>query len=713
MAEFITIEPSFNEEEKSIWEAFKTVFSQREAIGYVSYPLFIPISKSNCYPDILICDRSLGVIIIQIISKPIESIISVNQEELKIENNLINYLELGHKFSQILKNYLDKQEIITNQITIRPILIFSQINTDNWQNKNFIGLEEISNFIFNNQLNPKSLIEKIEKIAPTFYGISLENEQQWHNLLNVISGNIILKNKLSSRIADNKNLSPRRQALIQVQQQLYNWDVTQEWIGKSIPNGMQRIRGIAGSGKTVLLCQKAALMHLKHPEWQIALVFFTRSLYQQIIELISLWVEYFSNGEIKYNPEYSNLKVLHGWGGKRRQGLYSYICQAHQYKAGTPNQAKSRHPQKGLAKLCGELLNKITIKPLFDAILIDEGQDFVTKEELKFKDKQAIYWLAYCSLKSIDSDKPKQKRLIWAFDEAQNLSNMIVPETKEIFGENLSQLLGGESGGIYLGGARKSYDMRRCFRTPAPILNLAYGIGFGFYRGENFKKTQRMRKTDWENIGYEVEGDFRTVNTPIKITRPEINSPNPLPQIWQDSLINFSVYNSRKEELMALVEKVQNNLTTDQLQPQEILIIALGDNLSNDHNSQNLQLEIANFLLEQGINIYIPSALQVNQTQPQYPNHNPDLFWDQHNRGVTITTIERAKGNEAEMVYLVGLDHLAYNDNKISYRNQLFVGITRSKAWLDLSGIGKFPLYEEIQKVIDCHGEFTFTLSSR
>lgn len=43
---------------------------------------------------------------------------------------------------------------------------------------------------------------------------------------------------------------------------------------------MQRIRGIAGSGKTVILCQKAALMHLKYPQWRIALVFF-REVYMK------------------------------------------------------------------------------------------------------------------------------------------------------------------------------------------------------------------------------------------------------------------------------------------------------------------------------------------------------------------------------------------------------------------------------------------------
>lgn len=708
MAEFITIEPSLNETKNTIWEAIKSVFSERESISYFNYPLFLSFNNIRSNPDLVICDRHLGLIIINIIDTPIEQILSYSKEDLKIENQELNYIELGEKYSQVLKQYLDEEETIKNKIHIRSIIAFSQISKEQWQEKGFIGLEDHDSLIFNNQLSKQELKEKIETIPPYIYGSSIDNDEQWNNFLTVISGNCILKKQ--SFLSLSKDISPRRQALNQIQNQLYNWDVLQESIGKSIPPGMQRIRGIAGSGKTVLLCQKAALMHLKYPKWQIALVFFTRSLYEPIIELISKWVERFSNGEVKYNPEDSNLKVLHGWGGKRREGLYSYICKALQQKPGTPKNVKSRNPSKGLAELCKQLLEKIEIKPLFDSILIDEGQDFVTEKELKYEDRQAVYWLIYQSLKPVDAEN-KQRRLIWAFDEAQNLTNMIVPETKEIFGEELSQLIGGESGGIYQGGARKAYDMRCCYRTPAPILHLAYGLAFGFCRPDGILKRERMRKADWESLGYEVEGDFRTVDKPITITRPKYNSPNPLPEIWQDSLINFSTYDSREEELMALVTLLQDNLTKDFLQPREILIIALGDSASKIRKAYVLQKEIANFLLDYGINIYIPTALQVNQSNPQFPNTNPDLFWDTHNRGITITTVERAKGNEAEMVYLVGLDNIAYNESNLKFRNQLFVALTRTKAWLNLSGIGNFPFYEEVQKVRESQDRFTFTMS--
>ena len=46
-----------------------------------------------------------------------------------------------------------------------------------------------------------------------------------------------------------------------------------------------------------------------------------------------------------------------------------------------------------------QLLKQATIPQIFDAILIDEGQDLIV-DRYKFKDKQPFYWLAYQALRS-------------------------------------------------------------------------------------------------------------------------------------------------------------------------------------------------------------------------------------------------------------------------------------------------------------------------
>ncbi|MHC5732134.1 MAG: ATP-binding domain-containing protein, partial [Nostoc sp.] len=98
--------------------------------------------------------------------------------------------------------------------------------------------------------------------------------------------------------------------------------------------------------------------------------------------------------------------------------------------------------------------------------------------------------------------------------------------------------------------------------------------------------------------------------------------------------------------------------------------------------------------MSHNLDIFIPSALEPNIVNPTFPNTNANNFW--HEGAVTVSRIHRAKGNEANMVYIVGLDNIAKDESNIKLRNQLFVALTRSRAWVNLSGVnGNYPFYEE------------------
>ncbi len=135
------------------------------------------------------------------------------------------------------------------------------------------------------------------------------------------------------------------------------------------------------------------------------------------------------------------------------------------------------------------------IPPLYDAILIDEGQDLVFNPEYKEHGVQPFYWMAYNFCKPIATSEtlslfePEEKsndssqdlrRLIWAYDEAQCLDSLAIPTAREVFGKSFSSLLQGQ----YEGGIKRSTVMHRCYRTPGPILTAAHAIGMGLLREE-------------------------------------------------------------------------------------------------------------------------------------------------------------------------------------------------------------------------------------
>lgn len=701
---FITTEPlavGTESTEQKVWNAIRSAFAQHNCLGYWRYPLFAKVGERRREPDILVADSELGITIIKVESITIEQIAALDEHDWEMNPGFsalyINPLQEAEIQLRALLSYCDRESDLWRKVAGRAMVALPLITQEQWQQRGFDQHPHSHRIIWQNQLGQAELIQTVEQADILVSGESL-NEEQWQLLLGVISGNTVLRKYPPLRVSnDGQN---RAVALEILQNKLYELDFQQEHIGKEIPPGVQRIRGIAGSGKTILLCQKAAHMHLKHPDWDIAFVFFTRTLYEPIIELIDQWLRRFSNGEVHYDYQKNKkLRVLHAWGGKNQSGLYSTICEEHGIRPKTPVDTQERQPNQALAALCKQLMEETEIDPLFDAILIDEGQDLLAEDSFKYQDKQPIYWLAYQALRPVDFDNPEQKRLIWAYDEAQSLDSLKIPTTKELFGEELSNLL--SQGTQYTGGIRKSEIMRRCYRTPGSILTAAHAIGMGLLRPQGML-TGITRAQEWQNIGYEVTGKFTTGHK-ITLHRPSENSPNPIEELWGESVLKFDIYQSRQAELEALAERILHNVIEDNLKlSREILVIILGSRT----DAIELENKVASFLIEQGIKIYIPTALELDEINPQWPNKNPDRFWLEG--GVTVSRVPRAKGHEADLVYVVGLDHIARNETNVNLRNQLFIALTRARGWVSLSGVGDYPLYEEISQVLESEGTFNF-----
>lgn len=48
-------------------------------------------------------------------------------------------------------------------------------------------------------------------------------------------------------------------------------------------------------------------------------------------------------------------------------------------------------------------------------------------------------------------------------------------------------------------------------------------------------------------------------------------------------------------------------------------------------------------------------------------------------------------------------------ESNISLRIQVFVGLTRSRAWATMTGVGSYPFFEEVKEVLESESTFTFT----
>ncbi|MBD1824393.1 ATP-binding domain-containing protein [Cyanobacteria bacterium FACHB-DQ100] len=696
---FITTEPLNKNGEKAeqqVWDAVRSAFSSRDCIAYWRYPIFSNTGETRKEPDILIADFELGLTVIEVKSITIDQISAINGHQWQFQNF---YQSQGNPYQQAenqlfsILGYCDREPGIRRQVYGRALVALPLITEKEWQQKGLDRLPSCPPILFKNDLGDVSILRRIQHTPPLMTGKALDTEQ-WELLLGVLAGTPVYRKPTYTTITLEKT---RSSVVSTLREKLYDLDLQQEHIGKEIPPGPQRIRGIAGSGKTVLLCQKAAHMHLKHPDWNIALVFFTRSLYSQIIEQVDKWLRHFSGGDVQYDSNTSKLRVLHAWGAKDQAGLYGEICKAHNVKRLTPLNSDRKKPNEALADVCRTLLETVEIKPIFDAILIDEGQDLVVDDDLKIEGKQPFYWMAYQTLHPVDPAQPEQRRLIWAYDEAQSLDNLKIPQAKELLGEKLTNLVTG----AHAGGIKKSEIMHRCYRTPGSILTSAHAIGMGLLRPDGMLSGLTTQK-DWNAIGYKVTGKF-IPGQQVTIHRPPENSPNLIPYLWGGPVLEFQTYHSRQEELSALAANIHSNLKNEGLQPsRNILVVVLGSTFE----AMELENHVAGFLMKQGLNIFIPSALTANVLKPRYPNIDPNKFWCEG--AVTVSRIHRAKGNEADVVYVVGFDQVAKDESNITLRNQVFTALTRSRGWATLSGSGHYPMYEEMTQVISSGDTFSF-----
>jgi superfamily I DNA and RNA helicase len=427
-------------------------------------------------------------------------------------------------------------------------------------------------------------------------------------------------------------------------------DDEQHKVAVQIAPGPQRIRGLAGTGKTVVLAMKAANIHLRYPEARVLFTFNTQSLYPQAKQLISKFYRVHSDAD----PDWEKIQIRHGWGGSSRPGVYSDICKRAGEVPLTFSQAKAINNQVPFQACCKKAFNHVTF-PEYDYILVDEAQDF-PKEFFRLLIKLAT----------------PEHRICWAYDELQSLSAIEIPSATDLFGlDESGQARVNIEGEDYPGNIEKDFVLHRSYRCPQQVLMLAHGIGLGIH-APNGCVQMLGNAASWNSIGYEITAEELVIGKEISIYRPPINSPNRVSKIYagDKEIVQVKSFTTRSDELHWVSRSIANDIESDHVKPEQIVVICL-----DMRSSKKYLMEIQTLLRESGVASIIPGLI-----------NSSDEFAEPGR--VTLSTIYRAKGNEAPVVYVIGFDHLYSYVEEIENRNRAFTSITRSKGWLRLSGCG-------------------------
>lgn len=445
-------------------------------------------------------------------------------------------------------------------------------------------------------------------------------------------------------------------------------------------DGVQRIRGLAGSGKTIVLALKAAYLHTQYPDWRIAVTFYTRSLKEQFRRLINNFCIELSGEE----PDWEKIRVVNSWGSieDTQAGLYYEFCRYtgamfYNYEEAAQRFGRSR----AFDGACQEALNSVNLYPeLYDAILVDEAQDSAP----------SFLRLCYAVLKP-------PKRLVYAYDELQNLSGVSLPPPEEIFGTDST----GRPLVSLSDDAVCDVILKACYRNSRPVLVTAHSLGFGIYRNQKGNvPTGLVQMFDypalWHEIGYRVREGRLEKGERVVLERTDETSPRFLEDHSPvEDIVVFKAFKNEVEQNAWLIEQIKKNIEDEELRHDDIIVIDV-----STASSEPLLKSIREDLKNSGIESHIAGV-----------DTHRDVFFSQE-PSVALTNIYRAKGNEAGMVYIINAQDCAESESGLAtLRNRLFTAITRSKAWVRVLGYGQGMenLLSEFNKLRDNSFKLDFT----
>lgn len=262
---FITTEPIYfpgQKAEQKIWDAVRSAFNDREnCLCFWTYPVFIKDKKICFEPDILIVDKELGIIVIEVKNIRINQITHIEGYNWFTQNffksPLNAYQQSKNQLHQLI-NSCNNYPLLKQKVKGRVLVALPSITESQWTQKGFSEQLCCPPILFQEDIDRDNLIQTIVQTAGQVQPGNPLEDKEWRLLQKIICGPVQPPDEEEKPVNPAKQ---RRQVIEQLQQWVGSTDIEQIHIGMSIPPGPQRIRGIAGSGKTVLLCQKAAWMH--------------------------------------------------------------------------------------------------------------------------------------------------------------------------------------------------------------------------------------------------------------------------------------------------------------------------------------------------------------------------------------------------------------------------------------------------------------------
>ncbi len=405
-------------------------------------------------------------------------------------------------------------------------------------------------------------------------------------------------------------------------------------------NGPRLVRGVAGSGKTIVLAnnlarrvhrsiRKQQSLFEQHRTQRIAAVCFNRTLAPFLKKKIDIA---FRQRTGRAMPE-GHLEV---WSYNRlmfdlsKKGLWRY-----QNYENTEDDARAIQYLKELAFV--KQNDPTTFdRCAFDAIYIDEGQDFLEEDFRLLKE--------LC--RTSEDGEPS---LFVFYDDAQNLYGRTRPNWHSL--------------GLNIVG--RSQVMTECFRNTRQILEPAFNVLYASFAEE---KSKGPTKTFGDIATLEEKGLLQREDDTWRVKFAKRNGIKPTTNISSSSLM-------QRDEI---IKRLRYLIDEQQVRPEDIHLLVY---YRNQIDKLVKAIEEARIPSVEGIHVATAKK--------------DDLL---HQRGwLSISTVASAKGYDAYAILLCGADEFPTD---VQGRASFYVACTRAIEYLEVFGTRRTGMLQEFEKAV-------------
>ena len=671
--------------DRELWNYVCGYLRRTASVGEVGYKIpSLGVSDPDEIPAIVAVTKQHGLLVFDVVDRKVESI---SEDGLwHTENGKIIrsrditsefYLdEVTKRFKRSHLPYDRKSKKIL--VSIRTAVIFR----DNTKEE----IESIfhdESLFFDCIITKENIDKRIEEFISSSASVDMIADDAFNRAVGLLDGTDSYEDKASElSTKDPKTVNDFIQHSLH---KVFRQDDQQRQISMQVPNGPQRIRGLAGTGKTIVLSLKAAISHFSFPEFKILFLFNTQSLYNHINGLIDRYYI----PEAKKSPNRDFLHVRHAWGAKDRPGLYSDLCDMYGIRRLTLDDV--RGSKDGLAAVYRDLLKKCgdKLEPIYDLVLIDEAQDF----------PEEVFQVAYKICKD-------PKRMVWAYDEFQTLKDIHIKPPEDLFGKNDKgepNISSRDLDGVYQGEIKKDYMLQNSYRNPRMVLMTAHGVALGLYSKKGLVDSIDSKR-EWLALGYDLiqpNAEKIKAGDRVIVERNEIFSKNDLESLLAKKkkeplkLITSKVFSNDDQQLLEVVSEIGRLVSEQGVNPKEIFVITL-----NTKRSKEILSDIRSELNGKGIKAIMPGMIEKSSAFKE-------------EGCVTLATPFRAKGNEARVVFVLNCERVIL-DPGFRGRNSFFVSVTRSQGWCHIYGVGQHmeDLHQEIEAIKADYPRFSYVRPS-